>query len=349
MQYFIGSYIVTIIGIILAYFWGEHVKSGAGLVSVFIVLVLSILEISLSFDNAVINAVKLQKMTQKWQQRFLTWGIIIAVFGMRFVFPVLIVSIFAKISFFEVTKIALTNANLYMHYLHQTHAPIMAFGGSFLFMLFLSYFFAEKKDVYWIKWLEKKLQLFGSIKGAETILTILALFSVQHFIEPKQRLIAVLSGLCGIIIYLFVDGVTQWLEKKEEETAIEIGSTVRNTGLMGFLYLELIDASFSLDGVLGAFALSKDILIISIGLAIGAMFVRSLTIMLVEKKTLNKYLYLEHGAHWAIGALAAIMLISTFHEVPEIITGLIGLTFILAALVSSMLHNKRSEKGKETN
>ena len=114
-----------------------------------------------------------------------------------------------------------------------------------------------------------------------------------------------------------------------------------------FLYLELIDASFSLEGVLGAFALSKDILIISIGLAIGAMFVRSLTIMLVEKKTLDQFLYLEHGAHWAIGALAIIMLISSFHEVPEVITGLIGLTFIVLSLVSSLIHNKKREKKTE--
>lgn len=340
MQYFVGSYIVTILGIILAYFWGEHVRQGAGLASIFIVLVLSILEVSLSFDNAVINAVKLEKMTKKWQQRFLTWGIVIAVFGMRFVFPVLIVAIFAKLNFIDVAKIALTNSSLYMHYLQQTHAPIVAFGGTFLLMLFLSYFFCVEKEVHWINWLEKRFQYLGNIQGAETVLTIITLFLVQYHVDSKQRLYVVLSGLCGIIVYLLVDGITHWLSKKEESLT-QITSTVRDTGIIGFLYLELIDASFSLDGVLGAFALSEDIIIITIGLAIGAMFVRSLTVMLVEKKTLNKYLYLEHGAHWAIGALAVIMMISTFHEVPEVITGCIGLTFILAALASSMLYNKR--------
>jgi hypothetical protein len=108
--------------------------------------------------------------------------------------------------------------------------------------------------------------------------------------------------------------------------------------------LELIDASFSLDGVLGAFAISKDIIIISIGLAIGAMFVRSLTIMLVEKKTLKQFLYLEHGAHWAIGALACLMLISTVKELPEVVTGGIGLAFIVAALISSVLHNRKQDR-----
>ena len=112
---------------------------------------------------------------------------------------------------------------------------------------------------------------------------------------------------------------------------------------INFLYLELIDASFSLDGVLGAFALSKDVLIIAIGLSIGAMFVRSLTIMLVEKKTLKQYKYLEQGAHWAIGALALIMYISAFKEISEIITGFVGLAFILCAFICSIKEQKQNK------
>lgn len=341
MGYFVGSYAVTILGIILAYFWGEHIKPGSGLINVFIVLVLSVLEVSLSFDNAVINAVKLEKMNEKWRARFLTWGIAIAVFGMRFLFPILVVAVFAQLSLIDVAKIALTDSLKYAHYLHQTHAPIVTFGGAFLMMLFLSYFFNNEKEVHWIKHLEKHLQYFGSIKGAETIVTLLAVFAIQTQVDSGQRLFVVLSGICGVIIYLLVDGVTQWLERKEDESTKQFATVVKGSGFIGFLYLELIDASFSLDGVLGAFALSKDILIITIGLSIGAMFVRSLTIMLVEKKTLKNYLYLEHGAHWAIGALAAIMLISSFHEVPEVVTGLIGLAFIVLALISSLIHNKK--------
>ena len=151
------------------------------------------------------------------------------------------------------------------------------------------------------------------------------------------------SGVAGIITYLVIDGLAEWLEKRQEERAKLCADTVKCSGLVGFLYLELIDASFSLDGVLGAFALSKDILIITIGLFIGAMFVRSLTIMLVEKKTLDQYLYLEHGAHWAIGVLAILMYVSTFHEVPEVVTGLLGLIFIVSAFVSSVIHNKKAK------
>lgn len=341
MQYFVGSYIVTILGIILAYFWGEYILPGSGLISIFIVGVLAILEISLSFDNAVINAMKLEKMNEKWRVMFLTIGILIAVFGMRFLFPVLVVSVFAKISLLEVIKVALSDAHKYTYYLHQTHAPIVTFGGTFLMMLFFSYFFNSEKDVHWIKHLEKSLKYLGNIKGAETIATAFVLFAVQTQINPEQKLPVVLSGISGIIIYLLIDGITQWLEKKEDESIKYFNATVKGSGFIGFLYLELIDASFSLDGVLGAFALSKDIIIITIGLAIGAMFVRSLTVMLVDKRTLSKYLYLEHGAHWAIGALSIIMLISSFKEVPEVVTGLIGLIFIVLSLISSLVHNKR--------
>lgn len=341
MQYFFWSYIVTIIGVIFAWFWGDHVQSGTGLLSVFIVLVLSILEISLSFDNAVINAIKLQKMNEKWRRRFLTWGMLIAVFGMRFLFPVLVVAIFAQISMVEVARIALSDSHKYTYYLHQAHAPIVAFGGTFLMMLSLDYFFDDKKDVHWIKELEKKLAYLGSIRGTEAIVTLLALFVIQQYVFSYQKLYVILSGVSGIIIYLLINGITDWLDKKEEENIKQFASTIRGAGLIGFLYLELIDASFSLDGVLGAFALSKDILIITIGLSIGAMFVRSLTIMLVEKKALSKYLYLEHGAHWAIGALAVIMLISTFQVVHEMITGCIGLVFISLSLISSLIHNKK--------
>lgn len=344
MQYFKWSYFVTFIGVILAWIWGEHIHNGAGLLSVFIVLVLSILEISLSFDNAVINAIKLEKMNEKWRRRFLTWGIFIAVFGMRFLFPILVVSIFSQIGLLTVVKVALTDATKYTYYLHQTHAPIVTFGGAFLMMLFLSYFFNAEKEVHWIKNLEKCLQYFGKIKGAEAIITFIAIFITQIHIPPVQKKFVILSGISGVIIYLIIDGITNWLEQKEEESAKQFATTIRGTGFVGFLYLELIDASFSLDGVLGAFALSKDILIISIGLTIGAMFVRSLTVMLVEKKTLNKYLYLEHGAHWAIGALSVIMLVSSFHEVPEMLTGLIGLAFILLALFSSLAHNKKQKE-----
>ena len=344
LEYFLESYIFTVAGLFGAYFWGEHVHPGSGFACVFIALVLSVLEVSLSFDNAIVNAMKLEKMSQVWRHRFITWGIIIAVFGMRFLFPILVVSVFANIDMLNVAKIAISDADKYAYYLTQTHAPIVTFGGMFLIMLFFNYFFDCKKDVHWIKPIERKLVKCGDLKGFEVFLSLIMLLIVQYFIPEVQRVSVMVSGMSGIVVYLLIDGFTKFLERHEqmriEQCALKQAAC---TGLVSFIYLELIDASFSLDGVLGAFALSQDIVIISIGLAIGAMFVRSLTIMLVEKKTLKQFLYLEHGAHWAIGALAILMLISTSKEIPEIVTGGIGLAFILLSLTSSIVHNKKQE------
>ena len=342
-NYFLGSYIVTILGLACAYLWGEHVHGGTGLTCVFIAFVLAVLEVSLSFDNAVVNAMKLEKMSEKWRHRFITWGIIIAVFGMRFLFPLAVVAIFAKINILTVLDMALNNVHEYTRYLELTHAPIVAFGGSFLLMLFMDYFTEEKKEVHWIECIECRVQKLHKFRGICTITTLFFLSILMLKLTPDIRQSVFTSGIAGIITYLCIDGVAEWLEKRQEERAKICADTVKCSGLVGFLYLELIDASFSLDGVLGAFALSKDILIITIGLFIGAMFVRSLTIMLVEKKTLAQYLYLEHGAHWAIGTLAILMYISTFHEVPEVVTGLMGLIFIISSLVTSIIHNKKEK------
>lgn len=345
LEYFLGSYIVTIAGLTGAYFWGEHVHAGSGLTCVFIALVLGILEVSLSFDNAVVNAMKLEKMSNVWRHRFLTWGIAIAVFGMRFLFPILVVSIFAKLGMAEVAKIAVTDSEQYAHYLHQTHAPIVTFGGMFLVMLFLNYFFNHEKDIHWLRRIEAPAAHLDHVKGIEVVISLGLLLATQNFAAAESRLPVIIAGISGIITYLLIDGITHFLEKHEEMRAAKCATqTAGCTGLISFIYLELIDASFSLDGVLGAFALSKDIIIITIGLSIGAMFVRSLTLMLVEKKTLSQFRYLEHGAHWAIGALALIMLISTVVEVPEVITGLIGVGFIGAAFISSIRYNKKLER-----
>lgn len=341
IHYFLGSYIVTIFGLIGAYLWGEHVHHGTGLTCIFIASVLAILEVSLSFDNAVVNAMKLEGMSEKWRHRFITWGILIAVFGMRFLFPLAVVAIFAKLNILTVLNMALNDVNQYAHYLELTHSPIVAFGGAFLLMLFMDYFVEEKKETHWIPYIEEKFQLLSKVKGICSITTLLALGIIMIKLPADIRQSVLMSGLAGIITYLCIDGLAEWLEKKQEERAKRCAEAVKCSGLVGFLYLELIDASFSLDGVLGAFALSKDILIITIGLFIGAMFVRSLTIMLVEKKTLSEFLYLEHGAHWAIGVLAVLMFVSTFHEVPEVVTGLLGFIIIAAAFISSLVHNRR--------
>lgn len=350
MKYFKWSFLATFIGMVLAFLWGEKIKPGYGFVALFITGVLAILEISLSFDNAVVNAVRLKTMTPVWQQRFLTWGILIAVFGMRLVFPVVIVSAFAGVGLWDVAVMALNDTDKYAHYLHKSHATIASFGGIFLFMIFLSFIFNEAKKIHWLKGIEERLACMGKLEGVEVIIALSLIYLTQNFVASADKLPVVLSGISGLILYLLVDGLSKWLEDKAEcppETGKAISNTIKQGGFISFMYLELIDASFSFDGVLGAFAISKDIVIISIGLGVGAMFVRSLTIMLVEKQTLQKYIYLEHGAHWAIGALGVIMLYTTFAPVSEIITGLIGVGFIGAAYMSSLAFRKNNPELKE--
>ncbi|MBY0445954.1 MAG: DUF475 domain-containing protein, partial [Burkholderiales bacterium] len=162
-------------------------------------------------------------------------------------------------------------------------------------------------------------------------------FSTQ--LNNAEQLSFILASIIGIVTYIVVDGLGSLLSSEENHGQ----TTVVRTGFSAFMYLEVLDASFSFDGVIGAFALSNNIFIIAIGLGIGAMFVRSLTIMFVEKETLDQFRYLEHGAFYAIGALAFIMFIGTFHEIPEVITGLIGAGLIGISLLASLNYNKKNQ------
>ena len=329
MSHFKGSIIFTLICFIAATFWA-HFTHASIIATLFIVLVLSVLEVSLSFDNAVVNAIKLEKMSPKWQHRFLTWGIFIAVFGMRFLFPVLVVSIFAHLNILSVINMAFNDPDKYSHYLEISHPPIITFGASFLTMLFLNYFCNSEKNIHWLGFIEKKLTLLSKIKGLNIYVTLFLIFLMSRYVIASSRIETIYAGISGIIVFLLIEGLSSFLEKKSA------GLNVVNGCFINFLYLELIDASFSLDGVLGAFALSSDVLVITLGLAVGAMFVRSLTLLLVEKKTLKHYIFLEHGAHWAIGVLAMIMFLSSFMEISEVITGLSGLVIIILSFLSSV-------------
>lgn len=335
MEHFRLSFLVTGISIVLAFLW-------AGAFGVFIALVLGVLEISLSFDNAVVNASVLKRMSERWQWYFLTWGMLIAVFGMRLLFPILIVSVATGISLIGVTDMALNDTATYAQHLAESHIQIAAFGGMFLLMVFLSFMLDEEKDLHWHE-IEEKLSSWGKLESIGIILALGLLLLMQNWLPETQRLEALVSGLFGVILYVIVDSLAALFEDEEQGKAASDG--VKKAGIMSFLYLEVLDASFSFDGVIGAFAITQDVVIIMLGLAIGAMFVRSLTVFLVKKGTLDEYIYLEHGAHYAIGILALIMLISMRIHVPEVITGLSGAALIIFSIFSSIKH-KESQGGQ---
>lgn len=330
--------IVTVIALILAGWYGFH--SGGisrALNDMFIVLVLGVMEISLSFDNAVVNASVLKNMSAEWQRRFLVWGILIAVVGMRLLFPILIVAMSSGLGFLEVGSLALNSPEEYAHHLEQSGPIISAFGGVFLLMVALNYFVDTEKDEHWLK-PESRLAGLARFEAVQGMIALLALLGVVHWgVQGAAMQLTVLTaGVVGLVVYMAVNALGGLFDV--DNMAEKAGAA----GLASFLYLEVLDASFSLDGVIGAFAITKEIVIIAAGLAIGAVFVRSLTLFLVHQGTLSTYRYLEHGAHYGILALAVIMLYTiTGHHVPEVVTGLIGVAFIVASVLSSMAANRR--------
>ena len=351
------SFAVTIIALVVAFLYG-------GPEALILCIILGILEVSLSFDNAVVNARILERMNAFWQKMFLSVGIIIAVFGMRILFPLLIVGVTAGLNPVEAVTLAMEKGDphtpgSYGYLLHEAHPQIAAFGGMFLLMLFLDFILAHR-DIKWIKFLEIPLARLGKLEGASLIIGMAAL-AVAGAVAGEKQGIVLLSGLLGMITYFLVNGLGNLFDVDQDGDidAVDADRVVHSgpsgsaklagkAAFMLFLYLEVIDASFSFDGVIGAFAITSDPIIIALGLGfIGAMFVRSLTVFLVREGTLDEFEYLDHGAHWAIGALAVILLITIVTPINEIITGLIGVVFIGAAFTGAILRNRRASATKQ--
>nr|WP_202449085.1 DUF475 domain-containing protein [Streptomyces sp. SID2999] len=358
MKTFGWSFAITAIGLVAAVFYGGWQGFG-------IVAILSVLEISLSFDNAVVNAGILKKMNAFWQKIFLTVGVLIAVFGMRLVFPVVIVAISAKMGPIEAVNLALNNKDRYQELVTDAHPAIAAFGGMFLLMIFLDFIF-EDRDIQWLRWIERPLAKLGKVDMLSVCIAMIVLLITaftfathahQHggaHVDKAQTVL--IAGIAGLITYMVVGGLSGYFEDKleaEEEAEHEAEEEAARSGkprsavqLAGqaaffmFLYLEVLDASFSFDGVIGAFAITNDIVLMALGLGIGAMYVRSLTVYLVRQGTLDDYVYLEHGAHYAIGALAVILMVTIQYEINEVITGLVGVVLIAASFWSSVRRNR---------
>ncbi|MEU2250288.1 DUF475 domain-containing protein [Streptomyces sp. NPDC019224] len=360
------SFAITVIGLVAAFFYGGWEAFG-------VVAILSVLEISLSFDNAVVNAGILKKMSAFWQKIFLTIGVLIAVFGMRLVFPVVIVAVTAKLGPIEAIDLSFNDPDRYKELVTDAHPAIASFGGMFLLMIFLDFIF-EDRDIQWLRWIERPLAKLGKVDMLSVCIALIVLLisamtvathAHQHgggHVDKAETVM--LSGIAGLITYLIVGGLSGFFEDKleeeeereheAEEEAKRSGKKISAVALSGkaaffmFLYLEVLDASFSFDGVIGAFAITNEIVLMALGLGIGAMYVRSLTVYLVRQGTLDDYVYLEHGAHYAIGALAVLLLVTIQYEINEIITGLIGVVLIAWSFWSSVRRNKAlaAEEGK---
>ena len=339
MRHFKVSFFIAFVGLGLAAWWG-YSRGGwmVALEALGITAILCVMEVSLSFDNAVVNASVLKSWNKFWQDIFLTIGMLIAVFGMRLLFPLVIVALAADLGLIEVWNMGLNNPDEYALHLTSHHAEVAAFGGIFLLLVFLNFLLDDKKKLHWLGHVEEKIATFGKVASISVMIALGTLLACMSMVEEGKKLVVLVAGLWGVLSYVGVDVISSFLEKEEDDS--KIGDVIKRGGIGGFLYLEVLDASFSFDGVIGAFAITKDIVIIMIGLGIGAMFVRSMTVFLVRKQTLDAYVYLEHGAHYAIGILAVIMLASMKYHIPEIFTGFVGVVFIAAALWSSLRYRR---------
>lgn len=310
------------------------VLGGPGALAV--VALLAVLEISLSFDNAVVNATVLQRMAEAWQRLFLTLGVVIAVFGMRLVFPLLIVAVTAHLGPVSVVRLALDDPDRYAARLIEAHPAIAAFGGMFLLLIFLDFVLGERA-LQWLKPIERPLAAAGRLPGLSLITSLAALYLAAALLAGPHYGTVLGAGVLGTLTYLLVRGVDELFSTDSAQQG------TRATGRAAFalfVYLEVLDASFSFDGVIGAFAISTEVFVIAAGLGIGALVIRSLTVYLVRAGTLAQYVYLEHGAHYAIGALAVLILLSLRYSVPEVVTGSIGVAFIVASFVSSVIRRR---------
>jgi hypothetical protein len=340
MKDFYFSFFVTAICLALAGWWGA--ENGMGILhALALTCVLGVLEISFSFDNAVVNAAVLKEMDAKWRQIFLTVGILIAVFGMRLLFPVAIVAIATGLGMVDVARMALERPDESAQHLTASQVGISAFGGAFLLLIALSFFLDKDKKRHWLGVVEAKLARLGELDSIGVFIALLALMGMYLWLplSAAEKLTLLGAGVGGVVLFIAVSSLDRFFAA--DEAALMTPGVARRNGVTAFLYLEVLDASFSFDGVIGAFAITRDVAIIMLGLGIGAIFVRSLTVHLVRKGTLDQYVFLEHGAHYAIGALAVIMLISVVAHIPELITGLIGVVFIGLALFSSVRYRKK--------
>ena len=341
------SLIVAVVGLAGALLYGG--PQGLALAAI-----LGVLEVSLSFDNAVVNATVLRRMNAFWQRIFLTLGVLVAVFGMRLFFPFLVVGVTARLTPARALRLAMEKGDpsvpgTYGYLLHHAHPMIAAFGGMFLLMLFLR-FVLEEHEVSWLTWIERPLARLGRLAEVATAIALVVLAVVASTGAADRGLEVAVAGAVGIVAFLLITSLGELFEGSAEHEASEgsrLSVVVGRAALLLFLYLEVLDASFSFDGVIGAFAITSDPVLIAIGLGIGAMFIRSITVFLVRNGTLNQYVYLEHGALWAIGALAAILLTTIRWEVPQLVTGAVGVAFIGAGWLSSVVHNRREDRERD--
>lgn len=310
-------------------------------------LSLSAVEVAVSFDNAAVNATHLPKMNAMWRKLFLIVGIAVAVIGMRFYLPLQIVSILGDMPLGESYSLAVNDGAAFGKILADASATVAGFGGAFLLMTGLAFFVAAEKEENWITWLEVPLQKLGEFterfsvgefqfRPIEAALTLAIAYGVSAVHGTNEFFHAAIAGL---VVFYAVDLLKIVFELLDERLKTSKAKWISG-GLGTFIYLEVLDASFSFDGVIAAFALSDNLWVIAAGLGVGALFVRSMTIMLYETGAMKTYRYLENGAFVAILLLAASMIVGELVHIPHWTVAVASIGSIGAAVLWSMRADK---------
>ena len=299
-----------------------------------VVLGLCVFEIISSVDNAIINAHVLKTMPEKFRKIFLFWGIIFAVFIVRGLLPFLIVWLTnPSLSMIQVFSSAFSSADTGMiaESLEASKPLLLLGGGSYLFLVFLAWLFLEEKKCVFLveKFIHRQGVWFYAIASIFT--TLVVYFSVQ--INP----ILALAATIGVSAFFITDGFKKNAEEKEKELM-----SGNMSAWSKILYLEVLDASFSIDGVIGAFAFTMSIPLIILGNGLGALIVRQLTIKGID--SISKYAYLKNGAMYSIGLLGMIMTLESFgNEYPFWIAPISTFTLLAFFMFLSMKELKKKQ------
>lgn len=302
---------------------------------------LAVIEVSMSFDNATANTMKLKKMSRFWQQMFFYVGMPIAVFGMRFFLPLAIVGQVEGLSLPAAYHLAVTAPQVFATSLASVHEEIAYFGAAFLMLTAFEFFGGDEYEEQFMAG-ESLLVKFAKIPFGSTIL-VMVLVMLAQWITGNRDI--GMAGLAGAITFNVVSIIKHYLEVLDEKLGTSTSKIAKLVagGLGGFIYLEVLDASFSLDGVVAAFAIAKDIWVVTIGLGIGASVIRQLTLYMVDTGASDTLKFLPNGAFLSILTLSIFMFLVPFVEVPSFIAALTSVAFIGVAIVASLGSNTDKE------
>ncbi len=294
--------------------------------SIAIVVGLIVFEVVNSVDNAIVNASVLKTMGKLWRKRFLLIGILTSVFLVRFLLPLVIVWISVPTISGPDLFLAFTGQSEVAANAIELQKPlILMFGAVFLLFLYFHWLFLEKKEPLYI-------ERFIKEKHGVWFFAFAALFLVVVMYLARSNPMVMLAAAIGSATFFIVYGLRQTAEANERRL-VEGSSGLSD--FSKFVYLEVLDTTFSFDGVIGAFAFTINLLLIFIGIGIGALVVRELTVKSIE--SIAKYKYLKNGALTSIGFLGLFMLIESFNiDLPSYVPILITFIVIGSALYMSL-------------